>query len=58
MDVVTITVDVGQGDDSKKISAKSKRLGAKKHYHIDARKEFVKKFIFPNMLVYWESSWS
>ncbi len=49
MDVVTITVDVGQGDDSKKISAKSKRLGAKKHYHIDARKEFVKKFIFPSI---------
>ena len=49
MDVVTITVDVGQGDDSKKISAKAKRLGAKKHYHIDARKEFVKKFIFPSI---------
>jgi len=43
MDVVTITVDVGQGDDSKKISAKAKRLGAKKHYHIDARKRICKK---------------
>ena len=40
MDVVTVTVDVGQGDDYKTIAAKSKRLGAKKHYHIDASKEF------------------
>ena len=38
MDVVTITVDVGQGDDYKKISAKAKKLGVKKHYNIDAKK--------------------
>lgn len=38
MDVVTVTVDVGQGDDYKKISAKAKRLGVKKHYNIDAKK--------------------
>jgi len=41
MDVVTVTVDVGQEDDYKKISAKAKKLGVKKHYNIDARKEFV-----------------
>ena len=46
MDVVTVTVDVGQGDDYKKISAKAKRLGVKKHYNIDAKKEFVTNFIF------------
>ena len=39
MDVVTVTVDVGQEDDYKKISAKAKKLGVKKHYNIDARKE-------------------
>ncbi len=49
MDVITVTVDVGQGDDYKKISAKAKRLGVKKHYNIDAKKEFVTNFIFPSI---------
>ena len=47
MDVITVTVDVGQGDDAKKIAAKAKKLGVKKHYNIDARKEFVDDYIFP-----------
>ncbi len=47
MDVVTVTVDVGQEDDHKKISAKAKKLGVKKHYNIDAKKEFVSDYIFP-----------
>lgn len=47
MDVITVTVDVGQGDDQKKIEAKAKKLGVIKHYNIDARKEFVENFIFP-----------
>ncbi len=49
MDVITVTVDVGQGDDLKKISSKAKRLGVKNHYNIDARQEFVEKFIFPSI---------
>ena len=49
MDVITVTVDVGQGDDPKKIEAKAKKLGVKKHYNIDAKKEFVEKFIFPSI---------
>jgi argininosuccinate synthase len=49
MDVVTVTVDVGQGDDLKKISEKAKRLGVKKHYNIDAKNEFVTDFIFPSI---------
>jgi len=49
MDVVTITVDVGQGDNLKAISAKAKKLGVKKHYNIDAKKEFVTKYIFPSI---------
>jgi len=49
MDVITVTVDVGQGDDHKKIAAKAKKLGVKKHYNIDARKEFVKDYIFPSI---------
>jgi len=47
MDVVTVTVDVGQDDDYKKISAKAKKLGVKKHYNVDAKKEFVIDYVFP-----------
>ncbi|MGI0063118.1 MAG: argininosuccinate synthase, partial [Nitrosotalea sp.] len=47
LDVITVTVDVGQEDDLKKISAKAKSLGVLKHYNIDARQEFVDNFIFP-----------
>ena len=49
MDVVTITVDVGQGDNPKVIAAKAKKLGVKKHYNIDAKKEFVTKYIFSSI---------
>jgi len=49
MDVVTVTVDVGQGDDQKKIATKAKKLGVVKHYNLDARDEFVKDFIFPSI---------
>ena len=49
MDVVTITVDVGQGDNPKIIAAKAKKLGVKKHYYIDAKKEFVINYIFPSI---------
>ena len=49
LDVVTVTIDVGQGDDQKKIAAKAKRLGVVKHYNIDARQEFVDDFIFPSI---------
>jgi len=47
LDVITVTVDVGQEDNLKKISAKAKSLGVLKHFNIDARQEFVDNFIFP-----------
>ena len=47
LDVITVTVDVGQEDNLKKISSKAKSLGVLKHYNIDARQEFVDSFIFP-----------
>jgi len=49
MDVITVTVDVGQGDNPNTIAAKAKKLGVKKHYNIDAKKEFVTKYIFPSI---------
>ncbi|MGB6463253.1 MAG: argininosuccinate synthase [Nitrosotalea sp.] len=49
LDVVTITVDVGQGDDLKKIASKAKKLGVIRHYNVDARSEFVNDFILPSI---------
>ena len=49
LDVVTVTVDVGQGDNFKKIGDKAKNLGVLRHYTIDARQEFVDNFIFPSI---------
>jgi argininosuccinate synthase len=49
MDVITVTVDVGQGDDYKKVAVKAKKLGVKKHYHIDSKKEFATDYIFPSI---------
>jgi len=49
LDVVTVTVDVGQEDNLKKILAKAKSLGVLNHYNIDARQEFVDNFIFPSI---------
>lgn len=49
LDVVTVTVDVGQGDDLKKIATKAKKLGVVRHYNIDARREFAQDFILPSI---------
>ena len=46
-DVITTTIDVGQNEDYKMIEKKAKKLGVKKHYTIDVKKEFVERFIFP-----------
>ena len=46
-DVITVTVDVGQNPaDLKAAAEKSKKLGAVKHYQIDARKEFIEEYVF------------
>jgi len=45
--VITVTVDVGQGEDLKEAEEKAKKLGALKHYSIDAKDEFAKDYIFP-----------
>ena len=49
LDVITVTVEVGQGNDQKKIAAKAKKLGVVRHYNLDARSEFVNDFIFPSI---------
>jgi len=40
-EVITVTVDVGQKDDFKKIEERAYIAGASKHYTIDAIKEFA-----------------
>ncbi len=46
-EVITVTLDVGQKEDLKPIEEKAKNLGAIKHYSIDAKEEFVKRYVFP-----------
>ena len=46
-EVITVTVDVGQGEDLKAAEEKAKKLGALKHFSIDAKEEFCKDYIFP-----------
>lgn len=46
-DVITVSVDVGQDPkELKEIAKKSKQLGAIKHVHVDARREFVEQYVF------------
>jgi len=46
LDVVTLTVDVGQGDDLVAIEQKALNVGAVQHYSLDARREFVEEYVF------------
>lgn len=45
-DVITLIVDVGQGEDMKLIEQRAASIGAVKNYTIDAKKEFVEEYIF------------
>lgn len=47
LDVVTLTVDIGQADDLAEVERKSKLVGATKHYMPDAKREFVEGYVFP-----------
>jgi argininosuccinate synthase len=47
LDVVTLTVDLGQAEDLHAIQEKSRLVGAIKHYTIKAEKEFIEDYVFP-----------
>ncbi|MGI0090603.1 MAG: argininosuccinate synthase [Nitrososphaerales archaeon] len=49
LDVVTCTIDVGQREDLSGIGENAKKIGAIKHYQIDAKKEFATDFVFPSI---------
>ncbi|MCW4017547.1 MAG: argininosuccinate synthase [Candidatus Bathyarchaeota archaeon] len=44
--VITVTVDVGQQEDLAGAAEKANRFGVYKHYHIDAKDEFVTDYIY------------
>jgi argininosuccinate synthase len=46
LDVVTLTVDVGQGDDLAEAERKSRLVGAVDHYTLDCKREFVEDYVF------------
>lgn len=46
-EVITMTADVGQGDDLKAIEEKALTIGALRHYSLDVRDEFARDYIFP-----------
>src|SRR5574341_933832 len=46
-EVITVTVDVGQGDDFKAIEKKSKETGAINHYFFDCKEEFAGDYVMP-----------
>jgi argininosuccinate synthase len=49
LDVVTVTVNIGQNDDFEEIANRSKQVGAIKHYNIDASSEFTQNYITPSI---------
>jgi len=46
-EVVAVTVDVGQSDDLKDAMRRAKAIGASGSWVVDAKKEFVDKFVVP-----------
>jgi argininosuccinate synthase len=47
LDVITLTVDIGQGDDFKEIEKISSNLGSIDHIYVDAKEEFVNEYVVP-----------
>ena len=48
-EVIAVALDVGQQKDLSEVKNKAYRIGAKKVYLIDAKKEFAEEFIFPTL---------
>jgi len=50
-EVVSVSVDVGQRDDFKKIEEIAYVAGAVRHYLVDAKREFAEKFAFRDVMM-------
>jgi argininosuccinate synthase len=46
VDVITLTINVGQGEDIDEIEKNAKTIGAIKHLTFDAQREFVEEYVF------------
>ena len=46
-DVVTVTLDLGQRDDMELIEKRSRQIGAKNHYTVDTKDEFLRDYVWP-----------
>jgi len=49
-DVVTLTLDLGQHEDLEEVEKRAYLTGAKNHYTIDAKAEFVSDYVFPAVM--------
>ncbi len=49
-DVVTVTLDLGQRDDLDLIEKRSRQIGAKNHYTVDAKDEFLRGYVWPAVM--------
>lgn len=49
LDVITLTVDVGQNDDFEEIKKVSAELGAIHHVYVDAKQEFLSDYVTPSI---------
>ena len=47
LDVVTLTVDLGQAENLPAIQEKSGQIGSTNHYTIKAEREFIEDYVFP-----------
>lgn len=48
-EVVTVTADIGQGDECHEALAKAKKLGVREAHLLDLKLEFVRDYVFPMM---------
>jgi len=46
-DVITLTLDLGQQENLKEIGKRAYAIGARNHYEVDARAEFVADYLYP-----------
>jgi argininosuccinate synthase len=47
VDLITVTIELGQKTNLKKVEENAHKIGVKKHYSIDVEQEFVTKHVFP-----------
>ena len=46
-DVISVTLDVGQGKDFTGVEEKAWKLGVLNHYTFDAKEEFAREYVYP-----------